>query len=658
MADKHLGRERSVQERRKTGSGTVRDSAGKKKKLVDLVSAGASVSEALKIAKVTEASYKYYRRSDPLFVEQLDSLLGRLVDVDELTVDVPDFPEFCEEFLGMRLFPHQLQWFDVLEGREPRGLHPSQVFERGEPDRVIINTPPGHAKSTTVTEAWVFWRIVKDPTLRVVLVSKTQRLAVKFLLNIKTFMTHPRFEEVQKQFGPPGGWDSDSDSWKQDMIYVSSKVRDVSEKDPTIQALGVGGHLYGVRADLVILDDAVDNSNAKDFERQIHWLNSEVASRLPDGGLLCLVGTRMAAQDLYGELRNPARYQHWVLDDDEEEGDEDGVERLEASSPWTYFSSPAVLEFEDKPSDWVTLWPYCDRPSKKGQLPVEVDGELLFEKWSGRILSHIRRSNTPAVWSRVYQQEQVADDTVFDLGVLHSCQLGYTRGGVPDTDDARFGRPGGLTGLRMVAGLDPATVGFTSAVLVGLDVETGVRWVVDVFNRAGVRPDELKRLIYQWQDKYGVSEWRVERNAFQRFLTQDPDVQQYVASRGGVLVEHTTGRNKWDDTFGVASMRGVFDAGLVRLPASNTEQVKALVEQLSYWSPDLPKQAKTDCVMALWFAMLRCNELVRLKTQSASFNTAGDSVYRSGFERGLRRFDRADDGLGVGRGFRNPLYGR
>lgn len=55
-----------------------------------------------------------------------------------------EFPYFCRRYLGQRLFKHQLQWWDMLEGRPPRELHPSMVYEPHDPTCLLINTPPNH----------------------------------------------------------------------------------------------------------------------------------------------------------------------------------------------------------------------------------------------------------------------------------------------------------------------------------------------------------------------------------------------------------------------------------------------------------------------------------------------------------------------------------
>jgi hypothetical protein len=95
----------------------------------------------------------------------------------------------------------------------------------------------------------------------------------------------------------------------------------------------------------------------------------------------------------------------------------------------------------------------------------------------------------------------------------------------------------------------------------------------------------------------------------QAFLTQDPELHEHLGALGVRIVEHYTGKNKWDMDYGVAAMAPVFDAGLVELPATHVvEAVKQLVEQLITWAPETKN--KTDLVMALWFAEVRARELI------------------------------------------------
>ncbi len=52
--------------------------------------------------------------------------------------------------------------------------------------------------------------------------------------------------------------------------------RTSTEKDPTVQALGIGGQVYGARANLIILDDCVTGANAHEWAKQLEWIQKEV----------------------------------------------------------------------------------------------------------------------------------------------------------------------------------------------------------------------------------------------------------------------------------------------------------------------------------------------------------------------------------------------
>ena len=57
---------------------------------------------------------------------------------------------------------------------------------------------------------------------------------------------------------------------------------------------------------------------------------------------------------------------------------------------------------------------------------------------------------------------------------------------------------------------------------------------------------------------------------------------------------------------------------LVELPSTHgQESAKSLVEQLVTWAPNLPKNTKTDIVMAFWFTELACRDRVMLASNYA-----------------------------------------
>ena len=576
----------------------------KKRAYHRLVQAGVPTGRAAAEIGVTPAGVNYWRRTDADFRENDDRLREVRREVQpEARSEMPSFEEFCKKYLDTQLFNHHLQWVDLLEDREPRNLHPNQVYIPGDASRenILINTPPEHAKSTTITVNYVTYRVCQDPNIRVIIVSQTQELAKRFLVAIKERLAsaNPNYRKLQIDFAPDGGFDKDSASWSANAIYVSSNLRDSGEPTPTVQAIGINGQIYGNRADLIIMDDCVTGKNAHEFQKQMDWIQREVSNRLSNGSKMLLIGTRLAPVDLYGEIIKGEYY-----------GDEE--------SPWTYLSQPAVLQFDDDPEKWITLWPKTNRApvALSGRVRAEPGKDGLYPMWTGPALKRRRAKMSPRNWALVYQQERVVEDAIFPQKAVLGCVDGGRQPGNMPPGTAN-GRPNGTEGCYIVGGFDPAVTGNSAAVVIAMDRQTGIRWVLDVWT-SPTKPDDIFDKIKELTVKYKINEWRIEKNAMNLMITQNMDIRNFLASRGCQLKEHFTGKNKWDVDFGVASMSVLFDGyekkkNLIHLPNKTNEGMRSLIEQLTTWEPDPPGQKtkrKTDCVMALWFAEIRCRELV------------------------------------------------
>jgi hypothetical protein len=567
---------------------------------------GLTITAAMATVNRNDTTFRQWVMQSPEFKERSEKarLMGKGVKADLKDIKEIAFPDFCEQFLDSPLFDHHLDWYDIIEGRTPRWIHPSMTYEPGALNRVLINVPPEHAKSTVITTNYVVHKIVTNPNARVIIVSKTQGMARKFLGAIKTRLSHPAYTKLQVAFGPNGGYKADATQWSADMIYLGTG-RDSGEKDPTVQALGFGSQIYGARADLIILDDVVMGSNAHEWEKQLEWIQKEVITRLGRHGKLVIVGTRISAVDLYKMIRDPGQWSG-------------------GKSPFTYFSQPAVLEFDEKPENWKTLWP------KSNMQENEIDGadeNGLFPKWDGPSLFTRRSEVAPSVWAMVYQQEDVQEDSIFSP----TCVAGSVNGmrkrgplkpGVP-------GHPKHAESTYTVIGLDPAMAGATGAAVVTYNRTDGKIYVLDAVNMTEPTPQKIQDLIEEWVDKYRPQELRIEINAHQKAYALDENLRNFLAQYGCQLNSHFTGKNKWDTSFGVASMASLFgntrdgrfqDNNLIELPSNEgSEGLKTLVQQLITWKPDT--RNPTDTVMALWFAVIRVRELMQQSTRIGQYQT-------------------------------------
>lgn len=572
-----------------------------KSKVLDLIAGGALVEDAMRVVDRAKETYRDWRKTDPAFKAAVDDLRDARLVMDQSGAQelVPDFETFCREWLKQPLALHQLRILDVLEGREPRELLPAIRFDRGIPwtprvagapaGRFIINMPPGHAKTTTFSINYCTWLIHKNPNLRIIVVCKDQGLARQILGAVKFRLTSPIYREMHMRFAPElsggmRGWKDPDQSWTQTEIYVKGKGD--GEKDPTMQALGIQGRIYGARSDVILLDDSVTLANVNEYEKQQRWLDQEVESRLDGAGLLALFGTRVAPTDLY-------KVQREVTDWDDQ-------------SVYTYLSMPAVLDEGDgQVENWVPLWPEQFPPAR---------------------LRKMRRDER--MWALVYQQQDVADDATFNDKAI-GCSINRMRKAGPLVAGAAGHRAEGRDGLYVIGGLDPASVGHTAFVVVGLDKNninshgavSPKRYVLDGANVEGMNLGDLQDTMKRLTEAHGINEWVIERNAAQLFLLQDRELNLWMRARGVRMTPHHTNVNKLDPDFGVMGMaplfetcgrpgragtaqwaRSAFEDMAIELPDTQSAWVAQLVNQLTVWqAAGMKAKAKTDLVMSLWF---------------------------------------------------------
>ena len=601
-----------------------------KRRVLDAIAQGAKVAEACAMVGRSPETYRDWQKSDPEFKAELAELrAARAGMADEGPQVVPDFETFCRDYLHEPLFPHQLRWVDILEGRAPRDLEPGMVYEPGDNSRVLFNVPPNHAKTVTLSINYVTWRIHKDPNVKIAVISKSQGFAQKVLAGVKMRLTNNSYRDMHLKFAPDGGWRDPDQSWTQKMIYVQGKGD--GEKDPTVEAIGLGGQIYGGRFDVIICDDIIDNENFHRWEDHVDWVTTILDSRLPPvDGLLMVIGTRIGATDVYSELRK-------LRDEDDEQF-------------FTYFSQPAVIDYADGRSEnWRTLWPWTNLNAGDSDNDPKVQRRcavcylrehdcscveprlmLLKPRWPGKPLAKKRFPMGERRWSLVYQQQQIPADATFNQHAV-ATSINRLRRPMPMLAANVGHRQTGMSGLYVIGGLDPATVGSTAMMVTGLDRVTETRWVLDGVNAPGMSPASMRSEVKRLTDAYRINEWVIERNAFQRFLTQDPELTSFLQSRGCRLTEHYTTANKVDPDFGVMSLAPLFEStgkpqannqggkwtrvqegDLIELPDDRESAViTELVKQLIFWEPSgLAQNQKTDLVMALWFCEIAAKRIL------------------------------------------------
>lgn len=578
-----------------------------KAKVIELIQQGYKVADACASVQRSQETYRDWQKKDPGFKAAIAAIrAARAGEQENGRPPVPDFPEFCEE-LGRPMAEHHRAMWDVLNGRIPENMHPSFRLQRGvkwdpaeyAPDlpgsRTVINIPPGHAKTTTFAIYLTAWLIHKNPDVRIALINRDQGLAKQSLGTVKHILTSDIYRDLHLKYAPEGGWKDPDQSWTQTEIYVQG--RGAGEKDPTIQAVGIGGRVQGARLDVIICDDTITRTNVNDYDKQQGWLEQEVESRLDGKGVLAVYGTRMAPIDMYSVLRDVT-----VFADEDEDGEDGEIPR------WTYFSMPAVLDYGDGHwKNWKPLWPERFPPGR---------------------LRKVRTNE--AIWALTYQQQDVAEDATFNARAVEA-SINSQRFPGPMTREGMGHRPGGMDGLYVVGTVDPAAAGNTAMIIGAVDRANGKRYILDGFNHRNTSAQLLKDTIKRFTEQYHINEWVIETNAFQRYLTQDAELTNYLRGHGVKLTPHHTHNQKLDPDFGVMAMAPLFmscgeppsnggggawkktpDKALIELPTpAQNAWVGELINQLVVWQPKGMKQLqKTDLVMALWFFDIAARKLL------------------------------------------------
>ncbi|HET9869081.1 MAG TPA: hypothetical protein VFR02_01110, partial [bacterium] len=156
-----------------------------KAKALEQFALGATVRDAMKAVGRQPKTHENWRASDLDYKNAVDAARDRSTRAKDAGKDPAlyelGFAEWRKRFLGRDTYPHQQMWIDVLEEREPVVFHPAITYRPGNHNYVLINTPPAHAKSSTITMDYATYKLCMNPAYRVIIISKIAEMASKFL---------------------------------------------------------------------------------------------------------------------------------------------------------------------------------------------------------------------------------------------------------------------------------------------------------------------------------------------------------------------------------------------------------------------------------------------------------------------------------------------
>ena len=204
-----------------------------------------------------------------------------------------------------------------------------EAVERGEIKKLMINVPPQHGKSWTVSDKFPSWCLGKNPARRIICVSYGDDLAYRFGKSNRAAI-----EEFGCLFG----------------VSLSRQKSEIKNWETDgggrMLSTGVGGSITGHSADILLIDDPIKNRAEAASETYRNKIISEYKStlrtRLSPESAQIITMTRWHEADLCG----------WLLETQPGE--------------WTVLSFPALAEDCDQLGRKLNapLWPENGRTAE------------------------------------------------------------------------------------------------------------------------------------------------------------------------------------------------------------------------------------------------------------------------------------------------------
>jgi predicted phage terminase large subunit-like protein len=166
----------------------------------------------------------------------------------------------------------------------------------GETKRVIINMPPQHGKTMSVSEDFASYCMGKDPTLNVIGCAFNSDRADEYGEMVRDRVKSPEFQMLFEDIN------LSADSQAKSKWSIEHK----GKKKGTYYAAGVGTALTGRKGDIMIIDDYFKDRKEADSEIVRNdlwrWYHSVFRERLAPGGTIIIPCTRWHDDGLVGRL--------------------------------------------------------------------------------------------------------------------------------------------------------------------------------------------------------------------------------------------------------------------------------------------------------------------------------------------------------------------
>jgi hypothetical protein len=449
--------------------------------------------------------------------------------------------------------------------------------------RVLFWSHVEAGKSSQVAVGRTLWELGRNPSLRIVIVSRNAGLAMKLVAQCARYIEKsPQVKQVFPKLRPT------TDSrlpWRNNAITVEREG--IGGRDPSIAAAGVQGSIIGSRVDLLVLDDILDyyNTRTKTQRDEVAaWVYSSLFTRLTAGARVWIIGNAWDADDVMHRLEREggfAAYRFPVVDATGEvtwpaRFTQDRIEQFKRDlTPLEYARQLMCQTRNDDESRFKQEW--IDLCMANG------DGKGLVARIEQADLREVSADTDEAM-------EELGVDTIEELR---------------EAEETIWRLTGEVHG-QVIHGVDLAVSKSDAADLTAVVSlfahRNGKRQVLSIQSGRWTAPEILAR-IKDTHQRFGGT-FMVEDNAAQRYI-----VQLLQAGSRVPVIGVTTGRQKAHPAYGIEGMAVELAAGRWIIPSMQGKAEPEVADWISEMLFYDPRAHTGDRLMASWFAREGCRRL-------------------------------------------------
>lgn len=512
-----------------------------------------------------------------------------------------EFRSFVAEILGLENQAFHNELDDEISQEFNKD---SAVYQMVQRFFAVLTYPRDHGKSKHLSIAYPLWRIAKDHNVRILAISRTAGIAEQFLSEIVSNIERNEQYKFFSRFIDPNetgvvprlkAMRRQTEDWTGKSITIERE--DVGMKDPTIAATGLFGQILSRRADIIILDDVVDQQNsATDLQRRKvkDWIETTVLPVLVPGGTVLYLGNTWHQDDVVSKFLTDPRFivqkrQGAIIKEADRQDlwQEWGSIMLNITLPPKIRAQKASDFYEanreEMDKGWATLWP--DRyPYSR---------------------LYLERLINPYVFARMYQCDPSdrPDQVIKDAWIERALEKGrFIR--FQDTPHPRNVLEVSAAGMDLAISqkesADDTSILYLDLVRYGYDgVEDG-DFLIRNIHRGHFTPNQQRQGAKRATNEHGMSTIRVESVGYQAALVTD------LAEDAVPVRSYNTGKEKYDPEIGINSLALLMELGKLVIPSDPTDArtvmlASQLANEMRAFSGDNTEHTG-DGLMSLWFA--------------------------------------------------------